>query len=382
MSTHGSQRPTRILGCLCAAVVLAASASGGQLSDDQVAELEEDLLFAEGEERAALVKKILGLRDARTQTALMKALLAEQPLAADLQEQVFNFLAEAADKRILPDIVEMVRAEGPQLRRYGLVLLGRMRDERAVDTLIAESQSSRNTDQMHVSIVRSLGRNAHRKAVPVLERMAADRPALAEEVTIARFQVGDVAAFSAFFELYQAKADVLSETAWEYGFRTGTAAEVRRLKKDKQALESYLHRMERALNDTHSDAVPALIQHADGKRDPKIYNLLFCSLPGLVRPDNAEHFLALLDCPSPEVAHMAIARMDSVGAAELRKEIDRRLLAMLKDGDVYARRLVLENAHRFGSEKGREVLEAGLHDKSPWVREKAAEEVRKWRLRP
>jgi hypothetical protein len=78
---------------------------------------------------------------------------------------------------------------------------------------------------------------------------------------------------------------------------------------------------------------------------------------------------------------MALCRMDKVGSPELKQRIDARLLELLRAGDVYVRRLVLENADRFGEEKGWEVLQLGLKDESPWVREKAREEARKWKMR-
>ena len=355
--------------------------SAEQLSDDQIAELEEDMLFAEGEERAELLKKLASLQDRRAQGALAKALSSDASLAPELQERIFKSLAETADSQILEEVEKLARSGSPSLRQYGLVLLGRMRDERAVDLLISAAESVANTEQMLVCIVRSLGQNGHAKAIGSLKTLAEKQPVLADEVTISRFQIGDEGAFQAYFDLYQVKADTLSDTAWDYGFRTGTPTEVRRLKQVKEALESTLLRMEEALQGIRAQSIPSLIAHVMKKENPKVYNLLFCSLPGLVRADNAERFLPLLDCPSPEVAQMALVRMDAVSRPDLRKRVDGRLLEMLEGDDVYLRRLVLENAGRFGREKGREILQRGLKDQSPWVKEKAREEVRKWRMR-
>jgi len=370
-----------VLLCVCASALALSLSHAEQLSDDAIAELEEEVLFAEGEGRDELVKKLVALKDRRTQGTLARLLLAETPLKVELQDSVFSVLAQIADEEIQDDVQEMVASPVPTVRHYGLKLLGRMQNERAADLLIAASRSSHNTDQMRSSIVRSLGENGHPRAIPCLKGMAAKWPELVDEATIARFRVGDVDAFGAFFDLYQAKAEVLAETAWEYGFRTGTPAEVKRLEKEKKALESVLGRMEDALRKTRPKSIPALIKHANAKEDPKVYNLLFCSLPGLVRSDNAELFLPLLDCPSSEVAYMALRRVEAVGAPELKGRIRSRLLELLKDGDVYLRRLVLENADLFDKEKGWEVLQVGLKDESLWVREKAQEEIRKWKMR-
>lgn len=377
----GPIRGRWILLGVCAGVLALSPSPAEQLSDDAIAELEEEVLFAEGDGRDELVKKLVALKDRRTQGTLAKLLLAETPLKVELQDAVFSVLAQVADQEIQEEVEEMAASPGPTVRHYGLRLLGRMQNERAADLLIAASRSSSNTDQMRSSIARSLGENGHPKAVPGLRDLAAKCPELVDEVTIARFRVGDVDAFGAFFDLYQAKAEVLAETAWEYGFRTGTPAEVKRLKKSKQELEAVLGRMEDALRTTRPESIPALIKHANAKEDPKVYNLLFCSLPGLVRADNAELFLPLLDCPSSEVASMALRRMEAVGGPELKGRIRSRLLELLKDGDVYLRRLALENADLFGEEKGLEVLQVGLKDDSLWVREKALEEIRKWEIR-
>jgi HEAT repeat protein len=356
-------------------------ASAERLSDKELAALEEETLFAEGGERDELVKRLAKLEDRRTQNTLAKLLLADPPLKVELQDLVFAALNKVADKEILPDVERMTRSPSPAVQHYGLKLLGRMRDERAVDLLIAASRSRTATAEMLVSTVRSLGQNGHPKAIPCLKKLAEERPELAEEATIARFQAGDPEAFGPFFDLYQAKADTLTNTAWEYGFRTGKPAEVKRLKKEKDELEDTLRRMEQALQEMPSESVPALISHVRAKGDARILNLLFCSLPGLVRAENAESFLPLLDCPSPEVVQMAIRRMDKVGSLELKQRIDARLLELLRGGDVYLRRLVLENADRFGEEKGWEVLQLGLKDESPWVRQKAQDEARKWKTR-
>ena len=219
-----------LLWTACFAIPVLSPSYGEQLSDDQIAELEEDMLFAEGEERAGLLKKLASLKDPRAQGALAKALASDPSLAPELQERIFKSLAKTADSQILEEVEKLAKSSSPSLSQYGLVLLGRMRSEKAVDLLIAASESVANTEQMLVSIVRSLGQNGHAKAIGSLKTLAENKPVLTDEVTISRFRIGDEGAFQAYFDLYQVKADTLSDTAWDYGFRTGTPTEVKRLK--------------------------------------------------------------------------------------------------------------------------------------------------------
>jgi hypothetical protein len=54
-------------------------------------------------------------------------------------------------------------------------------------------------------------------------------------------------------------------------------------------------------------------------------------------------------------------------------------MSLYETGDAYSKRLVLSNAKRFG-DQGLDLLQRGLKDNSQWVREKANDEIRKWRL--
>ncbi|MDP6353720.1 MAG: HEAT repeat domain-containing protein [Planctomycetota bacterium] len=341
--------------------------------------LAEDLVFAEGDEKDALLIKIASFKDKRTQSALVQSLLSEPPPGTKAIEKAFEALNEMADAEIEEDVIQLAESDSLILRRIGIVLLGRMKTDRSAAVLITALESRTNDDAILRSIVHSIGRNGRARALPSLKKLAAKKEPLAGEIVIARFQVGDADALQPFFALYQERSGALANTAWEYGFRTGTAVEVRRLRVEKKALEDTLGKMEQALKEISGEHLPGMLRFVIESGNPDVFHLLFISLPGLVNKTNAHLFLDLLDSSSPELARMAIRQVERAGGKVLNEKVNARLLSLFENGDAYSRRLVLSNARRFG-DKGIELLQRGLKDDSQWVREKARDELRLWKM--
>lgn len=341
--------------------------------------LAEDLVFAEGDEKDALLIKIASFKDKRTQSALVQSLLSEPPPGTKAIEKAFEALNEMADAEIEEDVIQLAESDSLILRRIGIVLLGRMKTDRSAAVLMSALESRTNDDAILRSIVHGIGRNGRARALPSLKKLAAKKESLAGEIVIARFQVGDADALQPFFALYQERSGTLANTAWEYGFKNGTAVEVRRLRVEKKALEDTLGKMEQALKEISGEHLPGMLRFVTESGNPDVFHLLFISLPGLVNKTNVHLFLDLLDSSSPELARMAIRQFERAGGKVLSEKVNARLLSLFENGDVYSRRLVLSNARRFG-DKGIELLQRGLKDDSQWVREKARDELRLWKM--
>lgn len=343
------------------------------------AALAEDLVFAEGGEKDELLIKIADLADKRTQGALVQALLSVPPPGNKAVEKASEALHQMADAEIEDEVVQLAESDSLVLRRIGITLLGRMHTDRSADVLERAIESKTNNEAILKSIVRSVGRNGRAKALPTLKKIAARHESLAGDIVIARFQVGDAEALQPFFAFYQEQSGILASTAWDYGFKNGSAVEVRRLKTEKKDLEDTLRSMELALKEISSEHLPVMLRFAMNSGNPDVFHLLYISLPGLVNEKNSHLFLDLLASPSPELAQMALRQIERVGDKAVNERINDLLLSLLESGDVYSKRLVLSNAPRFG-DQGIELLQRALKDDSQWVREKALEEIRKLRM--
>ena len=359
-------------------LLLLSTCSFGEQAPNAAA-LAEDLVFAEGDEKDELLIKIASFADKRTQGALAQALLSEPPPSNKAVEKAFEALDQMADAEIEDEVVQLADSDSITLRRIGITLLGRMHTDRSADVLVKAFDSKTNNESILKSIVRSIGRNGRAKALPVLKKLEARHESLAGDIVIARFQVGDAEALQPFFAFYQEQSNILANTAWEYGFKNGSAVEVRRLKTEKKNLEDTLGSMEQALKEISSEHLPVMLRYVMNSGNPEVFHLLFISLPSLVNEKNTHLFLDLLASPSPELAQMALRQIERCGDKAVNEKMNARLMSLLETGDVYSKRLVLSNAPRFG-DQGIELLQRALKDHNQWVREKARAEMRRLRM--
>ena len=371
---------------------VAAPEGAGGLSEAELEELE----FAEGDEKVALIRKAVGKCNAETAAALVGELTANDELETDVQVSVMKAVRPFARPAWAKPLLGMVSRLDPGSRVEWLSLLGATRSPDILPVLL-KSTDAADTDVRRAALS-GLALLGMTKAVPKLRGLYSQVPEFEAEAQTDEDQVRSVLPgpedlrIDILLALYRCGSpgtprqvlDAYDQHLFYLGFVSAylrspgpkpSDKQGRLIRKDlyyrRRFLRSQLRQIEERFIEVPTGLERDFVQAATAEVRPHCLRLLYQALGTSLKPGNALMFVDLSRASDPGIARLATSTILQQGG----EEAGRAVLASITDewnqAEPGKRRGLLMLARLLAPEARKSVVKLGLDDPDPRVSRRA-----------
>jgi len=362
------------------------------LSEEELEELE----FAEGGEKVALIRKAVGNCNAETAAALLDELAANDELETDLQVAMMKAAQPFARPAWADPLLGMGGRLDPGSRVEWLSLLGATRSPGILPVLV-KSTDVADTDVKRAALS-GLALLGMPEAVPKLGRLYAQVPEFEAEAQADEDQVRSVLPgpedlrIDILLALYRCGApgtpqqvlDAYDQHLFYFGFVSAYLRSPGPKPSDKQGrlirkdlyfrrgfLRSQLRQVEERFVEVPKGLERDFIQAANAEVRPHCLRLLYQALGTSLKPDNALAFVELSRAADPGVARLATSTILQQGGEEAGRAVPATITDEWKRAGPKKRRGLLMLARLLAPDARKSIIKLGLDDADPRVSRRA-----------
>ena len=356
----------------------------------------EDLAFAEGEEKLALIKKGLKSCDLETAQLLFEELTDNADMEADLQVSVMQAIRPYASPDWAEPLLTMDERLDPGSRREWLPLLGAAGSP-GVLTVLLKSAEAADVDVRRAAL-EGLARLGSPKAIPVLKRLRTGMGELGIEKALDQYEFRDLLPgpedlrVDVLVALYRSGApdtpgQLLNAFDRYLFYAEYTAAFLRSkgpaasdiqgklLRKDILYRHRSLRAKGRRIEQSFLTIPPGLesdfVRAANTETRPHCLRLVYRAIEYSLSEENAEQFTGLCRARDPGVARLATTTVLGLTAMRAADNLLAAIRDEWKQADSPRRRRLLMLARALPPKEGKEVFTLGLGDADPAVKRQA-----------
>lgn len=346
-----------------------------------------DLDDLKGEARATAIRKLCEDLDEDSVLALV-GVFARDRDPDSTKSFVLRALCDRGGPLLFEPAAELAESMDERQATAGMTLLGHCRDPRALRILLRGLRS--HAAATRSAAVRSLGVFGDSKAVRALLPLARKRssnprrprPEIRDEAVLSLVKLGRADALTWITGVYEEISEQIEQfDRTENWARHHTPARDFHLSTMRaQQKREFIARVTATFESLPEALVPAFVQLVANWKGERIVSFLAERLPGLVRKDNAGHFLPLLDYDSRPLMQRTADCLYELEDPVLAARVTAKLRAFRRSPDVQQRLFALDNWARLGEAEARQFVVASLTDPSRWVRVEAAKRARQLNL--